>query len=69
MVNDNEDIVREATWAISNATKHGNNQDIQCLVTQGLLKVFVQLLKSSDNQTLTVVLEATFNVLKRGILI
>lgn len=31
-----------------------------------LLKVFVELLNSTDNQTLTVVLEATFNVLKRG---
>ncbi|CAD8174198.1 unnamed protein product [Paramecium pentaurelia] len=66
MTTDVEEIVREATWAISNSTKHGTNSDIQLLVQKGLLNVFKQLLEGEDTQTMTVVLEALLNVLKRG---
>ncbi|CAD8065921.1 unnamed protein product [Paramecium sonneborni] len=66
MTTDVEEIVREATWAISNSTKHGSNQDIQLIVQKGLLNVFKHLLEGEDTQTMTVVLEAIFNVLKRG---
>ncbi|CAD8048029.1 unnamed protein product [Paramecium sonneborni] len=66
MTNDVEEIVREATWAIANSTKNGSNSDIQLLVQKGLLNVFKHLLQGEDIQILNVVLEALFNVLKRG---
>lgn len=59
--------MREATWAISNSSKHGSNTDVQYLVQKGILRVFTELLGTEDTQTLTVVLEAILNVLKRGI--
>ncbi|CAD8136216.1 unnamed protein product [Paramecium pentaurelia] len=66
MTTDVEEIVRESTWAIANSTKNGSNSDIQLLVQKGLFNVFKHLLEGEDTQTMTVVLEALFNVLKRG---
>jgi len=66
MKNDSPDIKREASWAISNSTNHGSSSDIHFLVELGLLEVFVEMMDCNDVRTLTVILEATNNVLKRG---
>ena len=60
------EISREAIWAISNATSKAKPAQIKSLVDEGIIKLFVDLLDSSDHKTVAIVLEALKNVLKCG---
>ena len=66
MENDYNEIKREASWVLSNATLNGHPGDIQKLVQMGVLQSFVSLLDSDDTKMVGVVLATISNILKKG---
>jgi len=60
------EIQKEASWALSNATKNSNPVQIDLMIRQGLMAVFVELLKSKDPKTIEVILEGLYNILNWG---
>ena len=62
------DIQREAGWCVSNACSGGNANQVEYLVDNvGVVPAICNLLKSTDNLTLTVALEGLESILKSAI--
>ena len=60
------DVKKEAAWALCNAASGGKPEHINYLVKQGCLKPMLDLLNSTDNHLIQVLLEAIENILKAG---
>lgn len=60
------DIKKEAAWAISNATSGGSPQQLEYLITCGIIKPMIDLLSVSDIKIVGVALECMENILKTG---
>jgi importin subunit alpha-1 len=58
------DIVKEATWAVSNATSGGSPEQCQYLASQGCIGTFCKVLETGDSRILQVALEGIENLLK-----
>jgi len=55
---------REAAWAISNMTISGNKNQIEYLVSQGVVEPMCNLLSVKDVQVIQVILDGLLNILK-----
>ena len=60
------DVKKEAIWAICNAVSGGKPEQINYLVKQGCIKPMLDLLNSTDNRLIQVILEAIESVIKAG---
>ncbi|KAL7212123.1 hypothetical protein ACSBR2_014899 [Camellia fascicularis] len=58
--------IKEAAWAISNATRGGSHDQIRFLASQGCIKPLCDLLIYPDPSIVTVCLEGLENILKVG---
>ncbi|XP_076039752.1 karyopherin alpha3 isoform X2 [Oratosquilla oratoria] len=57
---------KEAAWAISNLTISGTAQQVQYLVSEGVIAPFCNLLTCKDTQVIQVVLDGITNILNRA---
>ncbi|XP_018336568.1 importin subunit alpha-3 [Agrilus planipennis] len=55
---------KEAAWAISNLTIGGNKDQVACLIKEGVIPPFCDLLTCKDAQVVQVVLDGINNMLK-----
>lgn len=55
---------KEAAWAISNLTIGGRKEQVGCLVREGVIPPFCELLNCKDAQVIQVVLDGINNMLK-----
>ena len=58
------DIVKEAIWAVSNATSGGSAEQLAFLVGNGCMSAFCKVLDRGDARIVTVALEGIENLLK-----
>jgi importin subunit alpha-6/7 len=58
------DIVKEAIWAVSNATSGGSPEQLAFLVSHGCMSSFCKVLNGGDSRILQVALEGIDNLLK-----
>nr|UXY87329.1 importin alpha [Cryptomonas sp.] len=60
------DVKKEAAWAISNVTSGGKPKQVNYLIQQGCIKPMLDLLDSTDNRVIRVILEGLENILNVG---
>ena len=48
LMNDDEDIKKEAVWAVSNCTANANIHQFKVLVKKGIIKALLSTLKMND---------------------
>ena len=65
IVDDNE-IKKEAVWAVSNCTASASFAQFNSLVERGIIKALLSTLKMSEARVLAVSLEGIDNILKSG---
>jgi len=66
VLNDIEEVKKEALWAISNATSGGNANQISILVKENCIKALCQGLDNKDANIICVSLEGLENILHCG---
>lgn len=66
LINDDNEIKKEAIWALSNCTQHATPSQIISLVQKDGLKGFVSTLELVEAKLLMVSLEGIENVLRAG---
>lgn len=57
---------KEAAWTISNLTVSGSKEQVQYVVSQGVLPGFCKLLGEQDTQIIQVVLDGISNILRQS---
>jgi hypothetical protein len=65
LLDDNE-IKKEAVWAVSNCTASANFTQFNALVDKGIIKALCSTLKMTEARILAVSLEGLDNILKQG---
>ena len=65
LVDDNE-IKKEAVWAVSNCTASASFVQFNTLVDRGIIKALLSTLKMNEARVLAVSLEGLDNILKSG---
>jgi hypothetical protein len=63
---DDNEIKKEAVWAVSNTTASASFLQFNALVEKGIIKALVQTLKMQEARVLAVALEGLENILKSG---
>lgn len=63
---DDNEIKKEAVWAVSNCTASANFQQFVTLVEKGIIKSLLATLKMTEARILAVALEGLDNILKVG---
>lgn len=66
LLNDDNEIKKEAVWAVSNCTASADFTQFTQLVDKGIIKGLVQTLKMQEARTLAVALEGIENILQNG---
>eukprot|EP01117_Protostelium_nocturnum_P003800 TRINITY_DN15063_c0_g1_i1.p1 TRINITY_DN15063_c0_g1~~TRINITY_DN15063_c0_g1_i1.p1 ORF type:complete len:528 (-),score=216.69 TRINITY_DN15063_c0_g1_i1:261-1844(-) len=66
LTNSEFEVKKEAAWALSNATTWKSSGQISYLVNHGVIKPFVDLIKTKDAKMIGVALEALENILHAG---
>lgn len=67
MERDDNDIKKEALWAVSNTTAMAKPQQFHDLVQKGILRALCNILTFDEPRILLVAIEGIENVLKAGI--
>lgn len=63
---DDNEIKKEAVWAVSNCTASATFHQFTNLVERGIIKALLQTLKMQEPRVLAVALEGLDNILKSG---
>ena len=66
MTLDDNEIKKEAVWAVSNCTASANFTQFNALVEKGIIKALLSTLKMTEARILAVSLEGLDNILKIG---
>jgi hypothetical protein len=66
LMNDDQEIKKEAVWAVSNCTAGATFEQFVQLVSKGILQALSSVLKMKEARILAVALEGIENILKSG---
>jgi len=66
LMHDDNDVRKEAIWALSNSTQNASPQQFKQLVQKNALSAFNSVMKIPDPKTLIVAMEGVENILKAG---